>query len=117
MSEQMDRQSPTRKHRRQKVDIRIRLRRVGPGDAEVFTVRSFEMSEGGMSVYSSEALELGTRLMSEFELPDVKKSLKIECVVRNQRGFRCGLEFVQLEPAVRELIVQFLETLPGVIEI
>ena len=55
--------------------------------------------------------------MSEFELPDVKKSLKIECVVRNQRGFRCGLEFVKLEPEVRDQIIQFLEALPGVIEI
>jgi hypothetical protein len=37
--------------------------------------------------------------------------------VRNQRGFRCGLEFVKLEPEVRDQIIQFLEALPGVIEI
>jgi c-di-GMP-binding flagellar brake protein YcgR len=109
--------SPTRKHKRQKVDIRIKLRVVGAGDADVFTVRSFEMSEGGMSVYSSETLELGLHLIAEFELPEVTAPLKMEAVVRNQRGFRCGLEFVDLSDEDRSKILLYLETLPGVIEI
>ncbi len=109
--------SPTRKHKRQKVDIRIKLRRAGAADADVFTVRSFEMSEGGMSVYSSEPLEIGLCLSAEFELPEQNTPMKIETVVRNQRGFRCGMEFVEPSDEQRSQIVRYLESLPNVIEI
>jgi c-di-GMP-binding flagellar brake protein YcgR len=108
---------PTRKHKRHKVDIRIKLRRLCDGEAGVFTVRSFELSEGGMSVYSSETLEMGLHLVAEFELPEVKAQLKVEVVVRNQRGFRCGMQYVDLSAEHRSQIVRYLDSLADVIEI
>lgn len=109
--------SPTRKYKRFKVDIRVRLRQWDAPEEASFVVRTYELSEGGMSVYASETLETGTRMVSEFSLPHSEKALRIRAVVKNRRGFRCGLEFSDLAEKDRQEIVRYLTTLADVIEI
>ena len=109
--------SPTRKWKRFKVDIRVRLRQWDAPEEASFVVRTFELSEGGMSVYASETLETGTRVISEFTLPNTKCALKVRGVVKNRRGFRCGLEFVDIPEVDRLEIARYLSALADVIEI
>jgi c-di-GMP-binding flagellar brake protein YcgR len=110
-------ESPKRKWKRCKVDMRIRLRLWETPDNAASVVRTFELSEGGMSIYASETLEAGTRLIVEFSLPQGEGVLKINAVVRNRRGFRCGLEFVDIAEYQQTEIARYLTGLADVIEI
>jgi c-di-GMP-binding flagellar brake protein YcgR len=87
-----------------------------PGKDPV-VVRTFEMSEGGMSVYSAETLPLGTPLIVEASLAGGARPIKVPAVVRNVRGFRCGLEFPEIAEAERNEIARYLSALTDVIEI
>ena len=110
-------EGPKRRWKRFKVDIRVRLRRWEDPDDTASVVRTYELSEGGMSVYASEALELGTFVLTQFSLPGSEERVRLRAVVRNRRGFRCGLEFVEVPAAVRSEILRYLGTVEGVIEI
>jgi c-di-GMP-binding flagellar brake protein YcgR len=109
--------APKRKWKRFKVDIRVRIRRWEEPDEHASVVRTYELSEGGMSVYASETLDIGTFMLAEFSLAPSQYGLRIRAVVRNRRGFRCGLEFVDLPAAERAEILRYLGSLADVIEI
>ena len=106
-----------RKWKRFKVDIRVRIRRWGEPEESACVVRTYELSEGGMSVYASETLDLGTFMLAEFSLPPSPGGLRIRAMVRNRRGFRCGLEFVDLAAGERSELLRYLGSLADVIEI
>jgi c-di-GMP-binding flagellar brake protein YcgR len=97
--------------------MRVKLLRTEEPEDEAFVVRTFELSEGGMSVYAGETLELGTPLFVYLALSQAAEPMKIRAVVRNRRGFRCGVEFVELAAAERQEIVRYLNALADVIEI
>jgi c-di-GMP-binding flagellar brake protein YcgR len=97
--------------------MRAKLRPWETPDEAASVVRTFELSEGGMSIYAGETLVVGTRLIAEFSLPNGKGLLKINAIVRNRRGFRCGLEFVDMAEYERTEICRYLSTLADVIEI
>jgi c-di-GMP-binding flagellar brake protein YcgR len=109
--------APVRKWKRFKVDIRVRLRRWDEPEEAVTVVRSYELSEGGMSVYASESLEVGTAMQVAFSLPGTERGLRIRAVIKNRRGFRCGMEFVELDAGARDAILRYLGSLVDVIEI
>lgn len=108
--------SPTRKWKRVKVDIRVKLYRADCADAEALVVRTFEMSGGGLSVYVSETFTVGTRVTVEIPLPGCEP-FRAPAIVRNVRGFRCGLEFPEIKASQRGAIMRYLSTVPDVIEI
>lgn len=105
--------SPERRWKRFKVDIRVRLRRWEEAEDTASVVRSHEMSEGGMSVYSPDELEIGTYVVITFSWSPEEKGLRIRAVVRYRRGFRCGLEFVDLTAAERLEIAHYLGVVSG----
>jgi len=109
--------APTRKWKRFKVDIRIRIRRSDEAGVETTAARAFELSEGGMSVYASEALEVGTPIQLELLLLSTDKPLRVRAMVRSRRGFRCGMEFMELAAADKSEIQAYLGALADIIEI
>jgi c-di-GMP-binding flagellar brake protein YcgR len=109
--------APRRRWKRVKVDIRVRLRRWQEPEETAAVVRTYELSEGGMSVYASETLEVGTALQVELTLSGAPKPLRVRTVVRNRRGFRCGMEFVDLPAADRSEILRYLAAAEGVVDI
>lgn len=108
--------SPVRKWKRVKVDIRVRLRRWEEKDSAASVMRSSELSEGGMSVYAPDGLEVGTFVMAAFSLPPEERALRLRAVVRNRRGFRCGLEFIDPPEADRLEIARYLGSLANAAE-
>jgi c-di-GMP-binding flagellar brake protein YcgR len=96
------------------VDIRVRLRRWEEAEEAAAVVRSYELSEGGMSVYAPERLEMGSFVVVAFSLPPEENVMRIRAVVKYRRGFRCGLEFVDLSATGRMEIAKYLESLAGV---
>ncbi len=107
----------TRKWKRIKVDIRVRMRRWDEPEAESSVVRTYEISAGGMSVYAAEALSIGSMVRVELSLPALTEKFDITAVVRNRRGFRLGMEFVDLPETVKAEIQHYLATEEGVVEI
>jgi c-di-GMP-binding flagellar brake protein YcgR len=109
--------APVRRFKRVKLDIRVKLRRWEDPEEAAIVVRTFEMSEGGMSVYASVTLDVDTDLATEFTLPGSDEVLKVRASVRNRRGFRCGVEFVNLTVMQAAEIRRFLGALDSVVEI
>jgi len=58
-----------RRWKRWKVDIRVKLRRAGDPEGAATVVRSFELSEGGMSLYVPDSLAVGLLVQVSFVLP------------------------------------------------
>ena len=100
-----------RRWKRVKMDVRVRLWREQT-DGVVVVLRSFELGEGGMSVYTPEPMALGTMVRVSFSLPN-GDLLHLHAIVRNQRGFRCGLEFVKLGDTDRAALARFVERSQG----
>jgi c-di-GMP-binding flagellar brake protein YcgR len=96
--------------------MRVKLFRADDANGEAMVVRTFEMSEGGMSVYISQTLALGARMIVEVSLPG-SKAFRIPAIVRNVRGFRCGLELPDIASEHRAAIARYLNTVTDVIEI
>ncbi len=69
--------APKRRWKRVKVDIRVRLRRWEEPEENSSVVRTYELSEGGMSVYASETLEIGTVLLVEMALARCAEAVAI----------------------------------------
>jgi c-di-GMP-binding flagellar brake protein YcgR len=109
--------APVRRFKRCKVDIRAKIRRLEEPEDSAVVVRTYEMSEGGMSVYAPETLEAGSLLVVEFSLPGSDELLRLESIVRNRRGFRCGMEFMDPTMTERSQIARYLGSLVDVIEI
>jgi c-di-GMP-binding flagellar brake protein YcgR len=105
--------APKRRWKRFKVDIRVKIRQWEEPDDAANIVRTYELSEGGLSVYASVTLEIGAAMLVEFSLPSSKRALRVRAVVRNRRGFRCGLEFVEISVADRLEILRYLGTMEG----
>jgi len=102
-----------RKWKRVKLDIRVKLWRDPQAEDSAAVVRSCELSQGGMSIYAPEQLEVGTRVVVSFTLPGANKALRLHGVIRNVRGFRCGLEFVKVSDAERAELARCLEPFGG----
>jgi hypothetical protein len=100
-----------RRWQRFKVDVRVKVRRSEEPDTAAVVVRSYVMSEGGMSVYAPESLEIGMHVLVEFSLPGTSRELRLRALIRNRCGFRCGMEFVERVAADRMLIRRFLQLL------
>jgi hypothetical protein len=79
-------------------------------------LRTYELSQGGVSVYASKTLEIGTFMLVELSLPAAEKALHLRAVVRNRRGFRYGLEFVDLAALEQSEIRRYLGAEEGVAE-
>jgi c-di-GMP-binding flagellar brake protein YcgR len=99
---------PLRKWRRSKIDVRVKVRCLEEPDNPVVVVRSYALSEGGMSVYAPGSLEVGTSVLVEFWLPGTARDLRLPAVIRNRCGFRRGMEFTELAVADRMLIRDYL---------
>jgi len=101
---------PVRRFRRFKADFRVKMSYTVAGEQRSEVVRSYEFSQGGVSVYSpvqphEEQLEL------EFTLPGQNEALKLRANIRNRRGFRYGMEFTGVTPQQAEALTAYAQRL------
>jgi len=75
-------------------------------NAERITVhgRGSDVSVGGMCLFLTRELELGTSLLLEFLLPYSSPRIAVRGVIRNRDGFSYGIEFVNLSAHQRQMI-------------
>jgi c-di-GMP-binding flagellar brake protein YcgR len=93
------------------------MRRLDASEAESSVVRTYELSMGGMSVYATEALKVGALVRAELSLPGVEERFDVTAVVRNKRGFRLGMEFVDLAENAKVEIQRYLAVEVGVVKV
>jgi len=95
-------------------DVPVVLRKFdGKMESELIS-RSYELSQAGMALSISEsALEIGSPVVVSFSLPTETHPIRMNAVVRNQRGSRCGLEFVDVADNEHDELLRFLEPRVG----
>jgi hypothetical protein len=84
----------TRRWRRYKVDVPIRVIIHAPSKTSFFLGRGNELSEGGMALTAGVELLPGDALDIEFTPPYSGLPIRHTGIVRNRAGYRYGIEFL-----------------------
>jgi c-di-GMP-binding flagellar brake protein YcgR len=87
-----------RRSSRFKVNFAIKLFAVVEQQRSVLQGRSHDLSEEGMAIYIPAELASAQAVQIEFILPDTNQRLGVQAIVRDSKGFRCGIEFQNLTP-------------------
>jgi hypothetical protein len=99
-------QTDTRRHPRFKLDANLKIRSRSAG---VLSGYAIDLSESGMAAMLVVEVSIGEIVDLEFQLPF--GPISVRAVVRERNAFRYGFQFVQPNPAHRQ-IVQACTTLP-----
>jgi c-di-GMP-binding flagellar brake protein YcgR len=104
--------SEVRRWTRYKIDVRIKVTvNTVPGVTTAMYGRGSDISEGGMIAYIPSALRIGAKVQLELTFPGATNAVTLRAVVRNGGGFSFGLEFLDLEDAVRKMIIHACKSL------
>ena len=87
-------QGKMRRYPRRRVRVPVR---VSTKSAEVFQGFSNDLSESGMGFYLSKRFEVNQCLRIELRRPGSHHDVSVEATVRHCDGFRCGVEFQNLD--------------------
>ena len=87
--------SKTRRWRRHKVDVPIRVILPRPSKTTIIDGRGYEVSEGGMAVTAGVELDVEDEIMIEFTPPYSGSPIRVRGTVRNRHGYRYGIEFLR----------------------
>jgi c-di-GMP-binding flagellar brake protein YcgR len=110
-STELTRQS--RRYVRKPADFRVRLSYYHSGKTRQITVRTYELSLGGLSVYAADDLAINTSVTLTFTLPCDTESMRLVATVRNRNGFRYGIEFQPMSSLHRERLSVFCNQIPA----
>jgi len=99
--------SQSRRWTRIKVDFRVRLCWELEGQLQREVVRATSLAAGGMAVLSPSALPVDTSVELEFMLPGTGREFRLSGKIRSGRGFRYGLEFLNVSDEERHILSRF----------
>lgn len=102
---------PVRRSQRFKVNFAIKVFTVVQQRKCVLQGRSHDLCEDGMAIYIPAELQRGQVVQMEFILPYVERRLGVAATVRDCEGFRCGLQFENLNPIEQDAIEACCERL------
>jgi c-di-GMP-binding flagellar brake protein YcgR len=102
-----------RRSSRLKVNFAIKLFVVVQQRQCVLQGRSHDLSEEGMAIYIPAELTPAQPVQIEFILPDTNQRLGVQAIVRDSKGFRCGIEFQNLTPFDQVALRRQCELLAG----
>jgi len=92
-----------RKHARYSLDVRAKL----IVDGQEFTVRTLDISEGGIGVISPVEIPEGKTFIVEFAFSAVSGVFRAELQAKNRNGFRYGFQFVILDESNAALLGKY----------
>ncbi len=95
--------------------LRVSARVLLPND-QAFEVRTLDIGAGGMGIVAGANPKPGTTFGVQFTLPakgnagavPLQLKVKVAHSVLDAGGFKIGLQFVGLEPAIERVIKQYL---------
>ena len=101
-----------RRHKRYRVDLRLRLLTGPANNHRTIFARGSNISEGGMRVFVPADLVLGELVTLELMLPYSEHKIVVRGVLRNREGFSYGVEYaVSTTDAEREQIARACKAL------
>ncbi|WP_187148980.1 PilZ domain-containing protein [Candidatus Korobacter versatilis] len=100
-----------RQFHRHKIDVAVRIKAWRGGAFQLMEGRGSDVSQGGMALSISTALQLGESVTIEVTLPYSEHPLMLTGVVRNIEDERYGMEFTGLREQQREAITRLCEAL------
>jgi c-di-GMP-binding flagellar brake protein YcgR len=98
-----------RQWERYKIDIRVRITYSGDGAKQVAFGRGYDVSGGGMAIFTPVNIMMGAHIEVQFSIPGMPEPVEVEAVVRNRQGYRYGVEFAALTVAQRKEIIRMCE--------
>jgi c-di-GMP-binding flagellar brake protein YcgR len=99
-----------RRFPRYEIDTEIHAT-LGNEKQEVMRGRALNISEAGVAGLFVTGWAAGTTVNLKFSVPVVSNPLSVDAVVRSRSDYRYGFEFVELNPAQREVIDKTCRTL------
>ena len=100
-----------RRFPRYEFDTEIHVDAFGEEKQEVMRGRALNISEAGVAGLFVTGWDAGTAVNLKFFVPVASNPLSVEAVVRSRSDHRYGFEFVELNPAQREVIDKTCRTL------
>jgi c-di-GMP-binding flagellar brake protein YcgR len=100
-----------RRYPRYEIDAAVDLAAFGIKDHRVMRGRSLNISEVGMAGLFVTGWPSGTAVTLKFPVPVVSTPFSVGAIVRNCTDHRYGFEFMELNPAQREIISKTCRTL------
>jgi len=96
--------APLRRWERHDVTLTVSVSALLNGEPVSFSGQASDLSRGGLRLFLTRTVELGTCLQLEFKLPYYSMPLAVKGVVRNRSGFSHGIEFICATPYQQEMI-------------
>jgi c-di-GMP-binding flagellar brake protein YcgR len=100
-----------RRFPRYEFDTEIHVATFGEEKQQVMRGRALNISEAGVAGLFVTGWDAGTAVNLKFFVPVASNPLSVEAVVRSRSDHRYGFEFVELNPAQREVIDKTCRTL------
>ena len=98
-----------RRWMRHKVDIRLKVMPISGSASEVAFGRGNTLSHGGIGAYIPCSFSPGAAVHVELVFPGTTREVKVKALVRSCEGFRYGLEFVEMLPAIQAAIDKYCD--------
>jgi hypothetical protein len=83
-----------RRWERHTVTLEVRVQILFNGEVCSFRGQASDVSKGGLALFLSREVALGTSVQLEFALPYISTPLSLRGVVRTRTGFTHGIEFI-----------------------
>lgn len=93
-----------RRWQRQSVVIPVNVTALLEGERHSFRGQASDISRGGMRLFLTRELPLGTSLTLEFLMPYQTTEFVVRGVVRNREGFTHGVEFLNPSAEQQQMI-------------
>ncbi len=103
--------SITRRWKRYKVDLRVKVAYSRDGAKLVAHGRGQDVSEGGMALFVPVELEMTDIIEIDFTLPYSSTALRLKAGLRNRTGFRYGIEFLGMTENQKQSIRRLCEAM------
>lgn len=105
-----------RKTPRYSIDIAIKVKVPAAGGLTTYCFgRGGDVGAGGLSIHLPHELVVGKSIDLTMTLPYTERAIQCRVVVRNREGFKYGVEFKELNPEDRELLLETCRRL-GVVQ-
>ena len=96
-----------RKWKRYSIDIAVKVKVSGADGLSTYCYgRGNDVGEGGMCLYLAHELKVGKTIDLTLTLPYSDRAISCKVVVRNRESFKYGVEFKELSPSDRDVLLK-----------
>lgn len=100
----MSQERSARRWERHAVTIPVAVTSLVDGQRSKFNAQATDVSKGGLSLFTTREIAIGSSLQVDFVLPYSSTPLALRSVVRTRSGFNYGIEFLSPTPEQQEII-------------